>query len=118
MALNRLLADVTIPSITGPGVDPRGNGVLAMEKIVGQVIGILTIVAVIYFIIQIILGGYAFISAQGDEKAVEAARHRLTDGILGLTIVIVAVGLGSLIATLAGINNPLDLGALFTQMGL
>ncbi|MFZ2152845.1 MAG: hypothetical protein WAV41_02175 [Microgenomates group bacterium] len=114
----QLLADVNIPTLTGPGIDPKGNGTLALEKIIGQVIGVLTIVGIIYFIIQVILGGYAFLSSQGDPKAMESARKRLTDGVLGLTIIIVAVGLGSLIATLAGINNPLDIGALFTQMGL
>jgi hypothetical protein len=115
---NRLLADVNVPAIVGPGVQPGGNGVAALEKIVGQVIGVLTIVAVVYFAIQIILAGYAYINSQGDEKNMAAARSRLTNGVLGITIVIVAVGLGSLIATLAGITNPLDLNALFTQMGL
>ena len=118
MALNRLLADVNIPPLSGPGVNPGGNGTAAMEKIIGQIFGVLTIFAVIWFIIQIILAGYAYISSQGDEKAMESARSRLTNGVLGLTIVIVAVGLGSLIATLAGITNPLDINALFVKMGL
>lgn len=118
MALNRLLADVTIPPLSGPGINPGGSGTAAFEKIVGQVIGVLTIFAVIWFVIQVILAGYAFITAQGDPKAVETARKRLTDGVLGLTIVIVAVGLGSLIAALAGIPNVLDLNAMFTKMGL
>ncbi|MBI2465270.1 hypothetical protein HYV64_03945 [Candidatus Shapirobacteria bacterium] len=115
---NRLLADVNVPEIIGPGVKPAGNGVAALEKIVGQVIGVLTIFAVIWFAIQIILAGYSYINSQGDEKNMAAARSRLTNGVLGLTIVIVAVGLGSLIATLAGITNVLDINALFTQMGL
>ncbi len=114
----RLLADVSIPAISGPGVNPGGNGTAALEKIIGQVFGVLTIFAVIWFVIQIILAGYSYISSQGDEKNMASARSRLTNGVLGLTIVVVAVGLGSLIATLAGITNPLDLNALFTQMGL
>ena len=116
--INLLAANVTIPKITGPGVDPGTNGTAAMEKIIGQTIGVLTIIAIIYFVIQVILGGYAFISAQGDPKAIEAARKRLTDGVLGVVIVIVAVGLGSLVATLFGITNILDLNAMFTLMGL
>lgn len=118
MVPNRLLADVTIPQLTGPGTNPGTNGTAAFEKIIGQILGVLTIVAAVYFIVQIILAGYAFMSAQGDTKAMESARKRLTDSVLGLTIVIVAVGLGSLVATLAGIPNILDINALFTQMGL
>jgi len=112
---NRLLADVTMPRITGPGIDP-GDGTSALETLIGQIIGILTIVAVLYFIIQIILAGYSFISSQGDPKNMESARHRLTEGVLGLTIVVAAVGLGTLLATLVGIPNVLDLGAMFDAM--
>jgi hypothetical protein len=116
--LNRLLAEVTIPPISGPGVAVGANGTLTLEKIISQIIGVLTIFGVIFFIIQVIIGGYAFIAAQGDPKAIEIARQRLTWGILGLTVVIVAVGLGSLIATIAGITNVLDLDALLGSMGL
>jgi hypothetical protein len=115
----RLLADLVIPPIKGPGIDPgAGGGVASMEKIIGQIIGILTIIAVLYFVFQIILAGYAYISSEGEEKNMEIARHRLTGGILGLTIVVVAVGLGSLLATLAGIPNIMDLEGLFKLMGL
>ena len=118
MALNQLLA-VDMPRFTGLGVDPgstTGSGTAALEKIVSQVLGVLTVIAVIYFAVQIILAGYAFISAEGDEKKVETARKSLTYGVLGLVIVVVAVGLGTLLATLAGIPNVLDLEAMFGKM--
>jgi hypothetical protein len=118
MALNRIIADVTYQTLKGPGVTPISGGVLAVEKIVGQVIGIMTIVAVIYFTFQVIIAGYAYIAASGDEKAIENARKALTNSVLGLTIVIIAVGLGALIATLIGIPNVLDLENMFTLMGL
>lgn len=103
-----------------PFVDPHsiGNPTNQLEKLIGQAIGILTIVAVIYFTIQIIFAGYSFISASGDSKKLEEARHSITNSILGLFIVVIAIGIGSLIATLLGIENPLDLNALFTRMGL
>jgi len=121
MALNNLLAtNLIISPIQGPGVNPDlyGNSTQTLEKVISQIIGVLTIVAVIFFAIQIIFAGYNFISAQGDEKKYEAARQSLTNGILGLTIVVVAVGLGSLLATLAGIANPLNLNQLLGNMGL
>lgn len=119
---NHLLADVSVPhplgTLSGLGVDPGANGTLTLEKIISQVLGILTIVAVIFFAVQVIIAGYNFISAQGDEKKYEAARQSLTNGVLGLTIIVVAVGLGSLLASLAGIPNVLDLNAMLTNMGI
>lgn len=118
--INQLLADVTIPAIKGPGIDPNkyGTGTQTLEKIISQVFGVLTIVAIIYFAFQIIIAGYNFISAEGDEKKMETARKTLTNGILGIVIVVVAVGLVSLIASLAGMPNVLDLNTMFTNMGL
>jgi formate-dependent nitrite reductase membrane component NrfD len=118
--LTKLLAQAsyTMPTIKGPGIDPGTNGTTALEKIISQIIGVLTIVAVIYFAIQVIIAGYNYISSEGDEKKLEAARQSLTNGVLGLVIVVVAVGLGSLIATLAGIPNVLDLNTMFTNMGI
>jgi hypothetical protein len=37
---------------------------------------------------------------------------------LGLFIVVIAIGLGTLISKLLGLNNPLDLQTMFTNMGL
>ena len=96
--------------LEGPGLPPDvGNPAKPLEGFISNIIGIMTIVAVIYFIIQIILAGYSFISAHGDKNKIEAARSRLTNGILGITIVVVALGIGAFIATLLGITDPLNL---------
>jgi len=116
----QLLASVTYPSLQGPGIDPNkyGTPTSGLETILSQVIGILTIVAFIYFAIQIILAGYAYISNGGDAKNIETSRKRLTEGVLGVTIVVLALALSALIAKIAGINNIFDLNALFNSMGL
>lgn len=107
-------------NLSGPGIQPTDkiDATSKMENIISQIIGVLTIIAVVYFAIQIIMAGYAYLTTDGDEKKMESARKRLTEGVLGLVIVVVAVGLGSLLATLAGINDPLNLEKLFTNMGL
>ncbi len=107
-------------SLDPVGVDPNkyGNATLTAEKIIGQVIGILTIVAFIYFAIQMILAGYAYFTSEGDKGKIETARKRLTEGILGAFIVVIALGLAALIASLAGIDNVFDLEVMFNLMGL
>lgn len=92
------------------------DGVGQLDKIISTVIGVLTLVAFIFFVIQIILAGYAFISGQGDEKKIESARKRLTDGVLGITIVVLAFGLSSLIAKLLGLDNVFDIKTIITNM--
>jgi TRAP-type C4-dicarboxylate transport system permease small subunit len=116
MAPIKLLAQVEhdLGKLSGPGIIPASpdEAVTKLESRVSQVIGILTAVAFIYFAIQVILAGYAYISSEGDKGKAETARKKLTDGILGLTILVVAVGLGSLLAKLLGLQNPFDLTAV------
>lgn len=115
---NKLLA--VQYTLKGPGLSPT-DGVEAttmIERLISQLIGVLTIIAVIFFIVQIILAGYGFMSTQGDEKKLEMNRSKLTNGVLGLFIVVIAIGLGTLISKLLGLNNPLDLQTMFTNMGL
>jgi amino acid transporter len=102
--------------LEGPGIVPDlTNPAKPVENLISQIIGILTIVGAIFFIFQIIFAGYAMISSQGDPKKIEVARSRLTNGILGLTIVVVALGIGAFIATLLGIRDPLNIQNLIPK---
>lgn len=119
--LSKLLADAVIyPRLTGPGIVPGDDiskGVNSLETIISNIIGLLTVVAVIYFIFQVIFAGYGFINSQGDPKATEAAQKKLTYSILGLVIIVIAVGLGTLIADLLGIKYVLDFNGFFYSIG-
>lgn len=96
--------------------DFKGDGVAQLDKIISTVIGILTLVAFIFFVLQVIFAGYSFLSAQGDEKKVESARKRLTDGILGITIVVVAFGVSALLASLMGLGDIFNLNTIINQI--
>ncbi len=106
--------------ISGGGIPVTNNddGVSKMETIISNFIGLLTFVAVIYFVIRIILAGYSFISSQGDEKKMIEARSSLTNSVLGLVIVVVALGLGSLIAHLLGMDGLFDFTTTITSLVL
>lgn len=116
----KLLADKTYTNFSGAGIIPTNNvdATTKLENFASQIIGVLTLVAVIYFIIQIIFAGYSYLSASGDQNKIEKASKQLSNNIMGILIVIVAVGIGSLIAKLLGLNNPLDINTIFTNMGL
>ena len=113
--LNNLISQATY-KLEGPGLKPNiSNPAEPVEKLISQIIGILTIVGVIFFIIQIIFAGYAMMSAQGDPKKIEAGRSRITNGVLGITLIVVALGVGAFIATLLGVEDPLNIQNLIPK---
>ena len=115
-----LISQKTTYKLTGPGIDPNkyGTPVGTFEKLVSNIIGILTLVAVLWFALQIIFAGLGMIGAQGDEKKLEENRSKLTNGVLGLFIVVIAMGLTALLSKLLGLSNPFDLEPIFKGMDL
>ncbi len=105
-------------SLDGPGLNPSDGveATTALEKLISNVMGVLTIVAVIWFAIQIILAGYGLMTAHGDPKKIEEGWSKLTNGILGIFIVVIATGLAALLAKLLGLSNPFDLEAFFRSI--
>jgi len=57
-----------------------------------------------FFLIQIILGGIAWINAGGDPKAMQAARDRITNAMIGIVIVASAFAITVIVTTILGIN--------------
>jgi len=99
----------------GIPVDPV-NPVITIEKILSSVIGFFSIVAIIWFTIQIIIAAYNYISSQGDKGKIEQAQKAITNGILGLVIALVAIFLVALITKLLGIDNAFNLKEQFDKL--
>lgn len=107
--------------LEGPGIKPgttQTESVSKLTSIISSIIGFITIVAFIFFVFQVIFAGYSFISAQGDEKKLEAARSKLTNGILGLTLVVIAFGFTAFIARILGLGDVFNLQQFFTTNSL
>lgn len=115
MAINTKLLAATLTG-PGPAVANETQAVNQLGKIISTIIGLLTIIAVIFFIIQIIFAGYGYMSAQGDEAKLKAARKRLTDNILGLTIVVIAYGVGAFFAKTLGLGDVFNLNTVFSSL--
>ena len=110
-----LLAQNSIP--LGPGfhgVGPLGvnqggaQAATTFTNTLSKVIGVLTVVAFIWFTFQMILGAIGIVSSGGDKGSVEKARKQITTGILGVVMVIAAIFIVSLLGTLFGLNNILN----------
>lgn len=65
-------------------------------------------IAGIFFVIQIILAGYTFISASGDPKKAESAFATIWQSLIGLLIVAGAFVIAAFVGNILGINilNP------------
>jgi len=104
--MNKLLAY----QLTGPGIQTTtATATASLEKILSAVLGVLTIVGVIFFTIQIILAGFKLISSKGDPKEFQVAQSKLIHNLIGLVIVVVAFGATAFLTSLMGLTNIFDL---------
>ena len=107
----------------GPfGQNPATSGTTALEQVTGavsSVVGFMTVLAGIWFLFQLLVGGYEWISAGGDAKKLESARNRLSHGFFGLVIIIGAWALLGVTGQFLGydilVSNP---GAIIDQLQL
>lgn len=102
----------------GPLGNPGGNAIGLFTKFISSTIGLLTIVAFIWFAFVFISGAIGIISSGGDKAALESAQKRITNGLIGLVVVIAAIFIINLVGTLLGIPNILNLPELFGALQL
>ena len=99
---------------TGPLANPGTGAVGIFSKFISGVIGVLTIVAILWAIFSIITGAISIISSGGDKQALESARKKITTGIIGLVIVLIALLLIELVGYFLGLKRILNIQCLFT----
>ena len=95
------------------GLEGEGAGLAGgiFNKFISAVIGLMTIIAVIYFTFLLISGAYAMMSAGGDSKKLQSAQTRISNGLIGLVVVISAIFVIKLIGWIFGfemILNPAE----------
>ena len=89
----------TVGTITLPSPD-----LLNIGGIVGKLLNIAFFAAGLFFLIQVIIGGISWINAGGDPKAMDSARGRITNAVIGLVIVSAGFGITIIVTTALGIN--------------
>lgn len=100
-------------NITSGDTSVVGN---QFNKVMSAFIGFMTVVAALWFGLQIIITGYQWIGASGDKTKTEEARNKLTNLIIGLIIVVAAWVIIGLIGRILGLDilNP---GAIIQTLG-
>lgn len=80
----------------GTGNSPAGAQ--NAGQLITAVLQILLLVAASVAVIFLVVGGYRYVTSQGNEEGMEAAKKTITSSILGLVIIILAFAIVRIIA--------------------
>jgi hypothetical protein len=84
--------------------DATGN----LEVIISRVIGAITIVGGLAFLLYFVIGAFEWISAGGDSGKIQKARDKMLQGVTGLVIMVAAYGILGVVGSIVGLDilNP------------
>lgn len=119
LAKMQSIGDIGADPATG-GLGPFGNffshlygdkgqatgEVLAL--VVSKIVGVLTVVGGIWFLIQFLIGAFKWITSGGDKTNVEAAKEHLTHAVISLAILVSTYIIAGLVGAIFGLDilNP------------
>jgi hypothetical protein len=90
------------------GTATECQSVWALEQIVSNMLGLITVIAGLAFLMYFVFGGLQWTLAGGDQGKVDGAKKQMTNGAIGLIIIIVSYGIMAVVGQVVGLNilNP------------
>ena len=101
------VVEIAPDGLVGPGPTAPATSTGLGESVahlISVVIGLFTLVAGLWFLIQLILGGYAYMSAGGNKEKAQAASQKITQALIGLVIVVLAIFIINLLGYILNID--------------
>jgi hypothetical protein len=89
------------------GVDPS-QAPLTFNTFLSGIIGLMTIVASIWFVFLFLAGAIGIMTSGADKAARESAQKRITNGLIGIIVVVAAIFLIRLIGNILGLELILN----------
>jgi len=89
-----------------------GSGISgSLSNILSNVIGFITLIAGLAFIMYFMIGAINWITSAGDTSKSQKARSMLTNALIGLTITVLSYSIASILGKLFGIplTSPAEL---------
>lgn len=93
--------------IVGPGTYQDIGSAQAgtsLETLISTLIGAITAIAGLGFLIYFLIGGINWITAGGDKTKVESAQKHLTNGLTGLIVLVASYAIMAVVSDVVGIN--------------
>lgn len=111
--MKNYLADITNPAL-GPTLQSNltnNGGVWFVQQLIPALIGLAFVAGAIIFFFMILISAIQWISSGGDKGAVEAARGRLSQALIGIVLLFAAFAIVKVIESVFGINIlSIDIG--------
>ena len=96
---------ISNPVLKNPSSQVGDASLTYFNSVLQSVFSIFFIVGIIYFIWHFVMGGYHFISQEGDQKKIETAKHQFTYAFLGLAVIFMVFAILKLIGFVTGIKG-------------
>lgn len=79
-----------------------------LESFISTLIGVITVVAALFFIVNFLLAALSWVTAGGDSGKISSARDRMVQSMIGLIVVVAAYAIVGLIGSVVGLDilNP------------
>ena len=87
-----------------PGNPNEDNILLATVTAISNALGILTVLAGLFFIFYFLIGAIMWLTSGGDSGKLTKARDQMLHGVIGLVIVVVSYSVIGFIGTLLGLD--------------
>jgi hypothetical protein len=112
--INNYLAQA---AITNPVVTTKATtGLGFFQQLIPNLVTLAFVIGTIIFFFMLIIGAIQWISSGGDKAAVEAARGRITNALIGLILLFSALAVVNLIEAFFHINIlSIDITKLFIK---
>ena len=99
------------------GLLPGNDAPATLDTVISTAIGVMTVVAFIWFTIQFFIAAVQIIGSSGDKAALEAARGKIQSSVLGIVVVVSAIFFIQLIGTIFGFDILNAVTDLITTVG-
>ncbi len=103
--------------VRGPGTNslatPGTNAPSVFAVFISSVIGLMTLIAGIWFAFNTITGAIGILSSGGDKGKLESSRQRIVTGIIGIGVVVAAIFIVDLAGNFLGFPRILDPAGVF-----
>lgn len=82
-----------------------GTGVVTVfTEQLSNIIGLITILAGLFFVIYFLIAGFDWVQASGDAGKVDKAKNKMINGAIGLLVVIIGMGIVGIIGGVFGLD--------------
>mgnify|MGYP001558368510 CR=1 FL=1 len=98
------------------GLEQNQNGVTVFATFISSAIGLITLIAIIWFVFIFLTGAVGIITSGGDKNSNESARKKISSGIIGLVITVFGILIVRLIGNIIGLGDILNFGTMFEKL--